>query len=261
MGKMIDLTNQTFGKLTVLENAGKLDGRRYFWKCRCECGNTTIVLGTLLRNGNTKSCGCGKFDGLKKYNLEQSEKNKIKIGTRFGKLVVIEDLGFRTQVPGHQRRWYKCKCDCGNEIEVMGNSLKFNHNSSCGKCNYSSLGEELIFQLLTNNNYNFEYNITFPELVKETGRKLRFDFIIYDDDFKTPIRFVEYDGRQHTLGPDTAIWPSADSLESIQERDQIKNQFCLKKGYPLVRIPYTKKQISLNDIFSNKYLIKGDDLK
>lgn len=56
--------------------------------------------------------------------MEQSEKAKIPIGTKFGKLTVIEDLGFREQVKGHNRRWYKCQCDCGNIHEVQGNTLK-----------------------------------------------------------------------------------------------------------------------------------------
>ena len=103
---------------------GKLDGRRYYWKCKCDCGQETIVQGTCLRSGNTKSCGCAKYDGLKQYNFNQSEKNKINIGERYGKLTVIEDLGFREHVPGHNRRWYKCRCDCGCEKEVMGNMLK-----------------------------------------------------------------------------------------------------------------------------------------
>ena len=57
-------------------------------------------------------------------NKENSEKAKIPIGTKFGKLTVIEDIGFREQISGHKRRWYKCKCDCGNIKEIMGNCLK-----------------------------------------------------------------------------------------------------------------------------------------
>lgn len=52
-----DLSGQTFGKLTVLEYAGKEAGM-HRWACRCECGNTTIVGQTLLQSGKTKSCGC-----------------------------------------------------------------------------------------------------------------------------------------------------------------------------------------------------------
>lgn len=28
------------------------------WRCLCDCGNHTVVLGALLKNGNTKTCGC-----------------------------------------------------------------------------------------------------------------------------------------------------------------------------------------------------------
>lgn len=33
LGKMKDITGQTFGKLTVIECVGKLNGKDYFWKC------------------------------------------------------------------------------------------------------------------------------------------------------------------------------------------------------------------------------------
>lgn len=58
MSKLIDLTNQKFGRLTAIsfEN-GK-------WTCICECQNTLIVDGSHLTNGNTKSCGCYKKDNL-----------------------------------------------------------------------------------------------------------------------------------------------------------------------------------------------------
>jgi hypothetical protein len=70
---------------------------------------------------------------------------------------------------------------------------------------------------------------------------------------------IEFDGRQHSKGPE-AIWSESDSLELIQERDNIKNKFCLDNNYPLVRIPYTKlKNITIQDILEDKYLVKGVD--
>lgn len=45
------------GQLTVIEYAGKRAGM-HRWKCRCDCGNETIVGQTLLQTGKTKSCGC-----------------------------------------------------------------------------------------------------------------------------------------------------------------------------------------------------------
>lgn len=58
MGTRKDLTGQKFGKLTIIEYAYTDNYRRAIWKCQCECGNIVEVRGDMLRNGNTKSCGC-----------------------------------------------------------------------------------------------------------------------------------------------------------------------------------------------------------
>lgn len=56
MGRFIDLTGNTYGKLTVIRQ--EQIGNRSHWLCKCECGNTKIVRGSCLRNGDTQSCGC-----------------------------------------------------------------------------------------------------------------------------------------------------------------------------------------------------------
>lgn len=57
MPKLIDLTGQKFGRLTVIERYGVRDGHAA-WMCECECGNRTVVNGRWLRAGRTTSCGC-----------------------------------------------------------------------------------------------------------------------------------------------------------------------------------------------------------
>lgn len=57
MAKLIDLTGQRFGRLTVVERAEN-HGCRAAWMCQCDCGNQTVVLSTNLRSGSIKSCGC-----------------------------------------------------------------------------------------------------------------------------------------------------------------------------------------------------------
>lgn len=59
MPAKIDLTNQTFGKLKVVEPAPSKNGKTY-WKCQCECGNFTIVQTGHLRTQKVRSCGCLK---------------------------------------------------------------------------------------------------------------------------------------------------------------------------------------------------------
>ena len=57
MRSRVDLTGQTFGRLTVDEYAGRLNQKRYYF-CDCKCGAFVLVLGADLKNGKTKSCGC-----------------------------------------------------------------------------------------------------------------------------------------------------------------------------------------------------------
>lgn len=54
----IDLTGRTFGRLTVLNEAERNKHKQISWLCRCECGAETVVLGSSLRSGGTRSCGC-----------------------------------------------------------------------------------------------------------------------------------------------------------------------------------------------------------
>jgi hypothetical protein len=72
MGKFIDLTGQIFGRLTVIERNLETDSKRTPWKCRCECGKETIVLGDNLRRGRQVSCGC--------YHAEKQLKHGATVG-------------------------------------------------------------------------------------------------------------------------------------------------------------------------------------
>jgi hypothetical protein len=56
MRTFYDLTGQRFSRLTVLRSAKV--GHFEYWICRCDCGTEKPILGKLLRNGNTQSCGC-----------------------------------------------------------------------------------------------------------------------------------------------------------------------------------------------------------
>ena len=119
MGKLIDLTGQRFGRLTVIERAEN-KGKFPMWLCRCDCGNTKEISGSSLRKGLTLSCGC--------YNREiKSDKVIDLTGQRFGRLVVVEQAGKK-----NRKIMWKCACDCGKTTIVTGNSLKSGGTKSCG---------------------------------------------------------------------------------------------------------------------------------
>lgn len=119
MSKMINEIGHVYGKLTVIEKGGKSSNGHQRWICRCECGNLYDAEGSKLRNGTLTHCGCS-FKNI-----------KDEIGNRYGRLTVIEKTDKRN---GRAVIW-KCQCDCGNIVEVIGRDLRQNKTLSCGCLN------------------------------------------------------------------------------------------------------------------------------
>lgn len=53
---MVDYAGQRFSRLLALEPMRKAGDSDVFWRCRCDCGNTSFVRTHLLKK--VKSCGC-----------------------------------------------------------------------------------------------------------------------------------------------------------------------------------------------------------
>lgn len=68
--KRIDLCGQKFGRLAVIEYTG---GRWVPYRCQCDCGNETVVLGGHLRSGRTRSCGCITGRPLERHGKTKSQ--------------------------------------------------------------------------------------------------------------------------------------------------------------------------------------------
>jgi len=66
----INLIGQKFFMLIVLRYFSSNKNGNALWLCRCDCGKETIVLGSNLRNGNTRSCGCLKNIGKNIRNID-----------------------------------------------------------------------------------------------------------------------------------------------------------------------------------------------
>ncbi len=103
LSRVIDLTGQRFGKLTVIEKSGTKNGS-VLWKCKCDCGNYTEVITALLRNGSVSSCGC----------LAKLNRCIDIINQKFNRLTAIKYAG--------KGKWL-CRCDCGNEVFRSYSSL------------------------------------------------------------------------------------------------------------------------------------------
>jgi hypothetical protein len=64
MWNLIDLTGQTFSRLTVFARAENSRLGVAQWEVKCSCGSLRVVAGTKLRNGKTKSCGCMRTERI-----------------------------------------------------------------------------------------------------------------------------------------------------------------------------------------------------
>jgi len=69
MSKIIDLTGQKFGRLTVIKRATNNHKGNARWHCQCDCGKEKIIVGLSLRNNNTQSCGCLASEKTCKRNI------------------------------------------------------------------------------------------------------------------------------------------------------------------------------------------------
>lgn len=124
-GKMLDLTNKRFLKLTALfpvRSKGKIH-----WLCLCDCGNLVVVKTANLNNSNTRSCGCLQREiVINRWNLYRDNNNVI--GKKFGRLTAIEFVGIENQAA-----MYRFHCDCGNDDVIrLLNAVKQGYIHSCG---------------------------------------------------------------------------------------------------------------------------------
>ena len=67
MPKFIDRKGQQFGRLLVVEEAGRNALKKVMWRCLCDCGKETVVPSGGLVTGNTTSCGCFLQEKITKH--------------------------------------------------------------------------------------------------------------------------------------------------------------------------------------------------
>jgi len=77
MSAIVNLAGKHFGNLVAIELNGSTSYGRAIWLCLCDCGKNTSVLGSNLRRGKTKSCGCTRM-----LSIARAVTKHGKIGTR-----------------------------------------------------------------------------------------------------------------------------------------------------------------------------------
>lgn len=70
MGIIKDMSGFEFNGCKVMKRAHQNNEYKYYWECECFCGERFLVLGTLIRKGDVKSCGCYRSKILKKQQIK-----------------------------------------------------------------------------------------------------------------------------------------------------------------------------------------------
>lgn len=67
--KLIDETGNSYGRLTVIGLGEDRKRDKPVWHCLCVCGGTIDAVGSELRRGKVKSCGCARGLHLNKVTF------------------------------------------------------------------------------------------------------------------------------------------------------------------------------------------------
>ena len=161
-------------------------------------------------------------DLIGKQNKQQKTTMIDLTGQIFGKWTVLYKANKTAKNGGI---YWHCRCECGKQKDVLGQSLRMGHSLSCGNHSNISRGNVKIADILDEYEIAYELEKKFSSCKDKTY--LPFDFFV-DNKY-----LIEYDGKQHF------DVNSIFDYEYTHKHDLIKSQWCKNNHIPLIRIPYT----------------------
>lgn len=118
----------------------------------------------------------------------------------------------------------------------------------------ASRGEIKIHEILENAGLNFIEEYSFPDLVSSSGRPLRFDFAVLDDNGELEF-LIEYQGIQHYEAK--SKFGGYSGLRKQQYNDLQKREYCRKHNIILIAISYIDEGRIDYDYIMNAYYALG----
>ena len=208
--KIIDLSNQVFGRLTVIRKTDeRTNNGSIKWLCRCSCGNLTKTVCTYLTKGKTKSCGC----------LQQENRKVCGRHTRNFSGMIINDILFlkrSDEKATENYKWFVRCPECKREDWVVTPSDVCSKGTTrCPECSKKSRISKTATMLLD----KLENYITFPVL-----REYRINKCFFDGAIPQLNILIESDG---------TFWHSSLKQQRI---DKHKNKLALENGFKLIRV-------------------------
>lgn len=220
-----------------------------------QCGIITYIERTVIDRAlkNHTSClskckGCNCDRTQCHYSVQVREKNltktpdrtpKVKEGVAYGLFKVIK-LYPSGSFSDHQMKVdVQCQLCGAMHFQCRVDSL-LEHIIACDCFRQRSSGELRTQRVLEKYGIPFKTEVIFQDLVGLKGGSLRYDFGLLDNNNKV-VALIEFDGEQHYQ--ESGSYFNADG--HVQLHDEIKNDFALNEGFPLLRIPYWVKDNEL----------------
>lgn len=182
------------GRLTLLKEKREKRGnsyRKYFY-CHCDCGTEKWIRVDSLSSGKIQSCGC--------YNKENNFYKPVSIaGKRYGRLEAIEPTGKKK----NGSIVWKCKCDCGNMVEIAQQVLERGDATSCGcfRRELNRVTAKERFAQYIKENFADRTNVTAIKRttpLKNSSTGIR--GVSYDSKRAKYIAQIEFKGKHYNLG-------------------------------------------------------------
>lgn len=201
-------------------------------KILCHCGNEFEVKFNHFKSSFQRQCPeCGHEQVASQRRLSKTYVNEV-ISSKGCKLL-SDYKNINTPI--------KIQCKCGNTFTTLFPVFRDYDVQSCAICREkeksTSKGESKIEQWLIDNEIAYETQYKFDDLKHE--KPLKFDFAILNK-HKDVKMLIEYDGKQH-FGVGLFSSDEKEMLNAyniVKQSDFTKNEYCFKKGIPLLRIPY-----------------------
>ena len=140
-----------FSKLTILsvdKKTTKNSVGNYYRYCdvRCDCGVEKRVQLKFLKNGKTKTCGCGQKRAIQNTNYDrwESDPRNDRIGQKQGLLTVLKRDYSRSS--DCNNIYWVCRCECGRRISIPSHKLNGigQQTKSCRQCYVEGKTKHLI---------------------------------------------------------------------------------------------------------------------
>ena len=222
--------------LEFINEIKELTGREYVFlknyinahtKIPCrhnKCGYVWKISPHDFLNGGHRCPQCNTGGNKKKTNLEFMNEVKELVGIEY--TFLEKYIGANIKILCRHNK-------CGYEWKTKPG--RFLWGNRCPKCN-SSKGEKKIMRFLKENNFKFEREYSFIELIVKSY--LQFDFAVKRNG--EILFLIEYDGKQH-FDPDNYFHKTEKHFRYRKFKDRVKSAYCFNNSISLLRIPYFRK--------------------